>query len=327
MKRHKVLWRVVLLELSTWALILALPSVCDLRKKGEIVTEAYGSQSMAGQLKRVLMRRASSAMRHAVAREWHYGPGFDPQKASRQHDELAALVAASGAKIEWLTDEDDGLADSVFTHDPSLMSDQGAILLSMGKALREREPDLHALAFNRLGIPILGRINKPGTVEGGDCVWVDANTLAVGRGVRTNEAGIRQLADMLAPHGISVVGFDLPLWQGEEACLHLQSVVSPLAGNLALVYAPLLPAAFYQLLCSRGYTLVHGDVGEFHASNGLSLNVLATAPREVIAVAGFPKTAEAMRSAGCHVQTFEADALCIACEGGPTCLTRPILRY
>jgi N-dimethylarginine dimethylaminohydrolase len=281
---------------------------------------------MAGPLKRVLMRRASSAMRHAKANEWHYGPGFDPQKAAKQHDELAALVGASGAEIEWLTDEDDGLADSVFTHDPSLMSDHGAILLSMGKVLREPEPTLHGVAFTRLGIPVLGRITSPGTVEGGDCVWVDARTLAVGRGVRTNEAGIRQLADMLAPHGISVLGFDLPLWQGEEACLHLQSVISPLASDLALVYAPLLPAAFYQLLRARGYTLVHGDADEFHASNGLSLNVLATAPRHVIAVAGFPKTAAAMRAAGCNVQTFEADALCIACEGGPTCLTRPILR-
>lgn len=281
---------------------------------------------MAGPLKRVLMRRASSAMRHAKANEWHYGPGFDPQKAARQHDELAALVGASGAEIEWLTDEDDGLADSVFTHDPSLMSDHGAILLSMGKVLREPEPALHGAAFTRLGIPVLGRITAPGTVEGGDCVWVDARTLAVGRGVRTNEAGIRQLADMLARHGISVLGFDLPLWQGEEACLHLQSVISPLASDLALVYAPLLPAAFYQLLRARGYTLVHGDADEFHASNGLSLNVLATAPRQVIAVAGFPKTAAAMRAAGCDVQTFEADALCIACEGGPTCLTRPILR-
>jgi len=290
------------------------------------VTKAYGSQSMAGPLKRVLMRRASSAMRRAKANEWHYGPGFDPQKAAKQHDELAALVGASGAEIEWLTDDDDGLADSVFTHDPSLMSDHGAILLSMGKVLREPEPALHGVVFTRLGIPVLGRITAPGTVEGGDCVWVDARTLAVGRGVRTNEAGIRQLADMLSPHGISVLGFDLPLWQGEEACLHLQSVISPLASDLALVYAPLLPAAFYQLLRARGYTLVDGDADEFHASNGLSLNVLATAPRQVIAVAGFPKTAAAMRAAGCNVQTFEADALCIACEGGPTCLTRPILR-
>lgn len=288
--------------------------------------KSYGSQSMAGPLKRVLMRSAASAMRHARAQEWHYGPGFEPGKAAVQHERLTQLVSASGAEIEWLTEADDGLADSVFTHDPSLMTEHGAIILSMGKALRRTEPGLHEAAYNRMGIPTLGRIESPGQVEGGDCVWVDANTLAIGRGVRTNQDGIQQLSNLLAPKGISVLGFDLPLWHGEEACLHLMSVISPLADDLALVYAPLLPAAFYQLLRGRGIKLVEGDADEFHASNGLSLNVLPTAPRQVIAVAGFPKTAAAMQAAGCTVSTFEADALCIACEGGPTCLTRPVLR-
>jgi N-dimethylarginine dimethylaminohydrolase len=196
----------------------------------------------------------------------------------------------------------------------------------MGKALRRGEPSLHEAAYERLGIPIVGRIEQPGQVEGGDCVWVDGNTLAIGRGVRTNQAGIEQMTDMLAPLGVQVLGFDLPLWMGEEACLHLMSVVSPLAEDLALVHSPLLPAAFYQLLKARGIRLVEGDGGEFAASNGLSLNVLPTSPRQVIAVAGFPRTAAAMEAAGCTVTTFQADALCIACEGGPTCLTRPILR-
>jgi N-dimethylarginine dimethylaminohydrolase len=290
------------------------------------VGKTYGSQSMAGPLKRVLMRSAESAMRHAKAQEWHYGPGFDPQKAAAQHDQLTKLVASSGTEIEWLTDADDGLADSVFTHDPSLMTDHGAVILSMGKALRQAEPGLHEMAYKRMGVPILGRIDDQGQVEGGDCVWVDANTLAVGRGVRTNQDGIQQLSNLLSPKGISVFGFDLPLWHGEEACLHLMSVISPLADDLALVYAPLLPATFYQMLRARGIKLVEGDADEFFASNGLSLNVLPTAPRQVIAVAGFPRTAAAMQAAGCVVSTFEADALCIACEGGPTCLTRPVLR-
>ena len=288
--------------------------------------KAYGSQSMAAPLRRVLMRSAGSAMHRAQAAEWHYGPGFDAARAARQHEELTRLVAGSGAEIEWLTDADDGLADSVFTHDPSLMTDHGAVILSMGKALRAPEPALHGAAYRRMGIPVLGRIEAPGQVEGGDCVWVDAVTLAVGRGVRTNQEGIQQLANLLGPKGVTVFGFDLPLWQGEEACLHLQSVVSPLADDLALVYAPLLPTAFYQMLRRHGIALVEGDADEFAASNGLSLNVLATAPRRVIAVAGFPKTQAAMEAAGCAVQTFEADALCIACEGGPTCLTRPVLR-
>ncbi len=286
----------------------------------------YGSQSMAAPLRRVLMRRASSAMQRADRKQWHYGPGFDPARAAAEHDALVGLVAASGAAIEFLPDEDDGLADSVFTHDPSLMTDHGALILSMGKALRRPEPGLHEAAFRALGIPILGRVEAPGTVEGGDCVWIDATTLAIGRGVRTNQDGIQQVANILGPKGISVLGYDLPFWQGEEACLHLMSVISPLADDLALVHSPLLPAPFWQLLKARGITLVEGDPGEFRDSFGLSLNVLPAAPREVIAVAGFPKTAAAMEAAGCRVQTFEATALCISCEGGPTCLTRPIWR-
>ncbi|RVD55119.1 amidinotransferase [Mesorhizobium sp. M2D.F.Ca.ET.185.01.1.1] len=287
---------------------------------------AFGSQSMAAPLRRVLMRSAANAMRDADRGAWHYGPGFNPAKAASQHAALAGLVAASGAEIEWIEDGADGLADSVFTHDPSLMTDRGALILSMGKPLRAKEPSLHEETYKRLSIPILGRVEAPGQVEGGDCVWVDARTLAIGRGVRTNQEGIQQVANLLTPLGISVYGFDLPLWQGEEACLHLMSVISPLADDLALVYSPLLPAPFYQMLKARGIRLVEGDAGEFAASNGLSLNVLPTSPHKVIAVAGFPNTKAAMEAAGCTVEIFEADALCIACEGGPTCLTRPILR-
>jgi len=287
---------------------------------------AFGSQSMAAPLRRVLMRSAANAMRDADKAAWHYGPGFNPAKAASQHAVLAELVAASGAKIEWIEDKADGLSDSVFTHDPSLMTERGALILSMGKPLRAGEPSLHEETYRRLGIPILGRVEAPGLVEGGDCVWVDARSLAIGRGVRSNQEGIQQVSNLLTPLGISVYGFDLPLWQGEEACLHLMSVISPLADDLALVYSPLLPAPFYQMLKARGIRLVEGDAEEFAASNGLSLNVLPTSPLKVIAVAGFPRTKAAMEAAGCTVETFEADALCIACEGGPTCLTRPILR-
>ncbi|MBZ9919781.1 dimethylarginine dimethylaminohydrolase family protein [Mesorhizobium sp. BR1-1-12] len=287
---------------------------------------AFGSQSMAATLRRVLMRSAANAMRDADRSAWHYGPGFNPAKAASQHAALAELVAASGAEIEWVEDKADGLSDSVFTHDPSLMTGRGALILSMGKPLRAREPSLHEETYTRLGIPILGRVEAPGQVEGGDCVWVDARTLAIGRGVRSNQEGIQQVSNLLTPLDVSVYGFDLPLWQGEEACLHLMSVISPLADDLALVYSPLLPAPFYQMLKARGIRLVEGDAEEFAASNGLSLNVLPTSPLKVIAVAGFPKTKAAMEAAGCMVEVFEADALCIACEGGPTCLTRPILR-
>ncbi len=288
--------------------------------------KSHGCQSMAGRLRRVIMCSADGAMAGADPAKWHYGPGFDAGKAAHQHKVLTDLIVASAVEVEWLDEGARGLADSVFTHDPSLVTDHGAILLSMGKALRRPEPALHEATYRRLGVPILGRIEAPGTVEGGDCVWVDRETLAIGRGVRTNQEGIRQMTALLAPIGVTVLGFDLPFWQGEEACLHLMSVISPLAENVALVFSPLLPAPFQQLLKERGFQLVEGDAAEFQASNGLSLNVLPTSLREIIAVSGFARTKAAMEAAHCNVRSFEADALCIACEGGPTCLTRPVLR-
>lgn len=293
---------------------------------GEVMASGYGAQTMSTHLQRVLMRRPGDSLRAARAEEWHYGPSFDAEKAIAQHGEFTRLVEKSGTEILWLEDRGDGLADAMFTHDPSLMTDHGAILLRMGKPLRAAEPDLHGEAYTAAGIPVFGRIVAPGTVEGGDCVWIDEKTLAVGRGVRTNQAGIDQLAALLKPVGVTVLGFDLPLWQGVEACLHLMSVISPLAEKLALVHAPLMPAALYLLLKESGYTLIHAPEAEFADSNGLNLNVLPTSPRHVIMVAGFPLTKAAMEEQGCIVETFEADALCIACEGGPTCLTRPFLR-
>ncbi|MCU0832670.1 MAG: arginine deiminase family protein [Rhizobiaceae bacterium] len=286
----------------------------------------HGCQEMAKPLRRVLMRRPGDSLVNADPAFWHYGAGFDGAKAVAQYEAFADLVGSSGAEIVWLEDKGDGLADAMFTHDPSLMTDKGAIILRMGKPARMAEPALHEAAYRAAGIPILGRIEAPGTVEGGDCVWVRPDILAIGRGVRSNQAGIAQMAALLAPLGITVLGFDLPFGAGVEACLHLMSIISPLADDLALVHLPMLPFAFWELLTQSGITLVAAPEAEFAASNGLNLNVLPLAPREVVMVDGFSGTRRAMEEAGCIVRAFDASALCIPCEGGPTCLTRPILR-
>lgn len=288
---------------------------------------SFGCQEMAKPLARVLMRRPGLSLANADPVFWHYGAGFNGKKAIAQHKAFSALVAASGAEIVWIEDDGDGLADSMFTHDPSLMTDHGAIILRMGKHARENEPALHKAAYVKAGIPILGEIHAPGTIEGGDCVWVTRHILAIGRGVRSNQSGIEQMQVMLAPLGISVLGFDLPFFHGLDACLHLMSIISPLADDLALVHLPMLPVAFWQLLNSQGIKMIAAPAEEFAASSGLNLNVLPLKPLDVLMVAGFDGTRRVMEDAGCKVTTFDADALCIPCEGGPTCLTRPILRH
>ncbi|MGL4489715.1 MAG: dimethylarginine dimethylaminohydrolase family protein [Rhizobiaceae bacterium] len=286
----------------------------------------FGANAMNAPLRNVIMRKPDQVMKHADPKKWHYGPTFNPDKAALQHAAFTKLIEQSGAQIHWLPDVTDDLSDSIFTRDPSIIASAGAVIFNMGKALRISEPALHAATLQSLNVPILGTINHPGTIEGGDTIWLDAKTLVVGRGIRTNQDGIDQLSAILKPHGISVISFDLPLWDGEAACLHLMSMISPLADDLYLVHAPLLPVALYQLMKARDIQLIIAPADEFTASNGLSLNVLPTSPRKVIMVDGFPKTKAAMEAAGCVVDTFEADALCIACEGGPTCLTGPVWR-
>jgi dimethylargininase len=285
-----------------------------------------GVSSTSATLQRVAMRRPG-AMLAADHERWHYTKPIDADALVAQYDRFVELVEASGAEIVWLAEsDDDDLADSVFTYDPSFVVPGGAVVLRAGKPLRVGEADLHAAFYEAEGVRIFGRIEAPGTFEGGDSFWLDDTTLAVGRGFRTNQSGIDQMAAILAPLGIELDVYDLPYHLGPDACLHLMSVVSALDVDLALVHPPLMPTALYQRMIEMGYTLLVAPPEEFDASLGLNLNVLATAPRQVIAVDGFPGTLQLMRDAGCEVSTFLADELCIPCEGGPTCLTRPLLR-
>ena len=173
---------------------------------------------------------------------------------------------------------------------------------------------------------MLGAIEAPGLLEGGDCFWLDDSTLAVGRGFRTNAQGIDQLRVILAPVGVEVLAYDLPYGSGPEGCLHLLSVISPVDHNLALVHAPMLPAPLHQDLVDRGWELAVAPPEEFDASFGLNLNVLALGPRQGVMIDGFPRTRALLEAHGCTIEVFPGDQLCMLCEGGPTCLTRPLLR-
>lgn len=286
----------------------------------------YGAQNMVSPLTRVMMHAPGPDMANADPAIWHYGSALDGDLLTRQHAAFTKIVEASGAKVEWLPQGHEGLADRVFTHDPSLVTEKGAIVLNMGKPLRKDERKAHLDYYAQAGIPVLGEVTAPGTAEAGDCLWLDEQTLAVGRGFRTNQAGIDQLSALLAPLGVSVLAFDLPVYKGEQACLHLMSIISLLAENLALIYEPLMPASFYQLLGERGVQMLAAPEAEFEASHGLNLNVLALSPRRGVMISGFPGTKALMESAGCQIETFDGAELCIKCEGGPTCLTRPVQR-
>ncbi len=286
----------------------------------------FGVSSMVAPLKAVAIRRPGREMLNADINKWHYAKDLVPEKLLAQFEGFVDVLSKSGADILYLNDEDDGLADSVFTYDASLITPAGAILMNPGKALRKDEVALHNGFYIEHGIDVIGRIEAPGSMEAGDTLWLNDETLAVGRGFRTNQAGIDQLRALLSEQGINVVQFDLPVYHGSAACLHLMSVVSLLSETLALVHTQLMPVALYQLMKEMGFTLLEAPAEEFEKSGSLNLNVLATAPMEVITVDGFPGTLKLMRDAGCEVSVYPGDELSIPCEGGPTCMTRPILR-
>ena len=290
----------------------------------------FGVSNMVGRLRKVALRRPGAIL-SADPDRWHYAKPIDAAALVEQYERFVELVAAARAEIVWVDPEGsdggaDDLADSVFTYDPSFVVPGGAVLLRPGKPLRRPEVAVHERFYRSIDMPVLGRIEAPGVVEGGDCFWLDDRTLAVGRGFRTDQAGIDQLATILAPEGIALDVYDLPYHLGPEACLHLLSVISPVAERMALVHPPLMPTALHRSLLDRGWQLIEAPAEEFETSLGLNLNVLATAPGVAIAVDGFPETLARLRAAGCEIQTFRADELCIPCEGGPTCLTRPLLR-
>ena len=206
-------------------------------------------------------------------------------------------------------------ADSVFVFDPVLVTDAGTLVLRMGKALRRGEEEPLAAALERFGVPVLARLEGDATCEGGDTLWLDHDTLAVGRGFRTNAEAVRQLRTLLAPLGVTVLDYDLPFFTGPEACLHLLSLISPVDVDLAVAYPPLMPTAFWAELRRRGVRLLEVPEDEFLHTQ--ATNVLAVAPRRCVMLDGNPVTQALLEAAGCEVVTFPGAPLSLKAEGGP----------
>jgi N-dimethylarginine dimethylaminohydrolase len=278
---------------------------------------------MVEPLRRVLVRRPDATFGAADPSKWHYTARPNLEIAQQEHDVLVTILRQAGADVIYHADPLPDHADAIFVHDPAIVTDAGAIILKMGKKLRRGEEEAMALCFQRLGIPILYTLHDDATAEGGDLLWLDHNTLAVGQGFRTNAAGLDQLREALAPLGVEVVAVPLPYFCGAEACLHLMSLISVTDDDLAVVYPSLLPVPFWQLLRERGFQLVEVPPEEFPT---MGPNVLAMAPRQCLMLERNPITKARLEQAGCQVRTLKGDEISFKAEGGPTCLTRPVLR-
>ena len=284
---------------------------------------AWGGQSMFAPLKRVLVRNPAPPAAEDDFAEFAYLHAVDHAKTAREHDAFCGLLEQGGVEVVFAGPDEAGLLDAIFAYDPSLITDAGAILLRPGKELRLPEVDLAERTYIELGIPVISRIEAPGTVEGGDTVWLAERSLAVGRGYRTNDEGIRQLREVLEPRGIEVMTVDLPHWRGPGECLHLMSFISPVADRLAVVYLPLMSVPFVAELQRRGFSFIEVPDEEFETHG---CNVLALAPKRVLVCNGSPLTLARLEATGCSVVVYDGDEISHNRAGGPTCLTRPILR-
>lgn len=284
--------------------------------------------SEAGQLMTVFIKPVEHAFisEEKIQQEWedlNYLEAPDLEKARQEYDYFRKLLEKSGAEVIALRKDKHTSMDAMYCRDAAILTEQGAILCNMGKLERETEPGELRKAFEKEKIPILGTISSPGTLEGGDVAWIDERTLAVGHSYRTNEEGIEQLKALLEPLEVEVVIVPLPHHKGPSDVFHLMSIFSPIDYDLAVVYSPLMPIVFRQFLYRRGYQLVEVPEEEFET---LGCNVLATGPRNCIMVEGNPQTEQLLRQRGCRVTTYPGEEISLKGGGGPTCLTRPVLR-
>jgi len=274
---------------------------------------------MTGRLERVLVRPPLvEDAEHWRAYGWRAAP--DHAAAAAEHELLCGILEAAGAEVV-VSRHDPGNPDAIYVYDPVLVGAEGAVLLRPGKEGRRSEPEAITAPLTAAGVPIAAEIAAPALAEGGDTVWLDEHTLLVGIGYRTNEAALA--AFEAAFPGVDVISFDLPHWNGRGEVMHLMTFISPLDRDLALVYPRLAPVRLLELLAERGIVVVEVPDEEFETQGP---NVLALGPRQAVALDGNPETRRRMERAGADVVVYRGEEISKKGDGGPTCLTRPLLR-
>ena len=292
------------------------------------MNKEFGCQDMTKPIKRILIKHPNSAYKTQAnideqAKNLNYFGTPNFEQAINDYNKFLNILKSFDIEIHTLPADNKTSLDSIYTHDPCLISNSGVILCSMGKQLRKSEPEMIANYFSSIGIPIAGEITPPGNLEGGDIVWIDDRTVAVGVGYRSNLEGINQLKSILGSDVDTIIPVDLPHWTGPEDCLHLMSNISPIDSNLFLVYSRLLPVSFRQYLLDRKIELIEVPDEEY---DSMGCNVLAIAPKKVIMLSGNLITEQRLKDADVEVHTYDGSEISIKGAGGPTCLTRPFYR-
>ncbi|OWZ84762.1 dimethylarginine dimethylaminohydrolase family protein [Natranaerobius trueperi] len=287
----------------------------------------YNGVSEVNKLRTVLVKHAKDAYvsqkyLEKYWKQYNFLTCPDYERAIEEYEKFLKLLQLNVDDVYFLPEDESGI-DSIYVHDPAVITPKGAILGNMGKENRKKEPDSMGEYLKELRIPIIGQITGNGKLEGGDVVWLDEETVAIGIGYRTNKEGIRQFKQLTKDTVKEVIEVDLPHLNGPQECIHLMSLISPIDNDLAVVYSKFMAVSFREYLLERGYKLVEVSDYEFHTQ---ACNVLAIAPRKCIMLSGNPETRDKLEKEGVEVLTYIGDEISHKGMGGPTCLTRPIFR-
>ena len=283
---------------------------------------------MVNSVKRILLKHPRDAFLsqqkiNSESKKLNYPSPPDLDLAIKQYDLFVKLIKSFGSEVYFLPADNNTSLDSIYTHDPCTMTNNGLIVCNMGKLKRSTEPDHIKRFFQSINIPIIGKIESPGTLEGGDIVWINKHTVAVGEGYRSNSEGINQFKKLLGKQAKEIIPVALPHWEGPNDCLHLMSNLSPIDENLFLVYSRLLPVSFIKYLLDYKIKLIEVPDEEYYS---MGCNVLAMGKGKVIMLEGNPITQKRLEAEGVEVKTYNGSEISIKGAGGPTCLTRPFLR-
>jgi N-dimethylarginine dimethylaminohydrolase len=285
-------------------------------------------QSEIKPLKSILLKHPKEAFisQENIDSQWqklNYTSAPDFNKTIDEYEAFLELLRRQVEDFYFLPRHDRTGLDSIYVHDPVVITQKGTILCRMGKKERQGEALACEEYLKQIGVPVLGAITGEGRLEGGDVVWLDDRTLAVGQGYRTNLEGIAQLKKLTADFVDELIIVPLPHWDGPNDVLHLMSMISPIDSDLALVYSRLLPVPFRQWLVEREVKLVEVPDEEYLT---MGCNVLAVAPRNCIMLSGNPQTKQRLKAEGVEVAEYQGEDVSRKGAGGPTCLTRPLLR-
>ncbi|MTI10040.1 dimethylarginine dimethylaminohydrolase family protein [Curvivirga aplysinae] len=280
-----------------------------------------------GKIERMAIRPAPNAFKSQAQAdaEWEdlrFHQNVDVNEAYNEYEAFKKIFTDANIQLDELPANDDLTLDAIYVRDAAIIAPNGLILMNMGRVSRNNEPKIHGEILGSSGVNILGEIKAPGKVEGGDFIWVNEKAAAIGLGPRTNQEGIDQLKAHLGDE-VDLFVCPLPDPSHPDDVFHLMSMISPVAEDLAVIYRPLMPDDFIKWLEGHGIGFVEVPEEEFLP---MACNVLAIAPREVVMLDKLPLTKGLLEDAGCKVHTYKGDEISRKGEGGPTCLTRPLVR-